>query len=63
MTELPLPVYSIDRTCDEFGEDRFFVANRRGEWISEPFPTYELAHDELLALLADYIDLGNERTS
>lgn len=62
MSERILPVYSLDRTLDEDGADVWFVANRRGDWIEGPFPTYELAQDELMYLLTDYIGTGNERT-
>lgn len=63
MNERTLPVYSLDRTQDEDGADVWFVANRRGDWIEGPFPTHELAQNELLALLTIYIDTGIERTS
>lgn len=38
-----LPTYTIDHTHDEFGEDRWFLADSNGDWIGDPFPTRELA--------------------
>ena len=38
---------SIEHTQDEFGEDRWFVADANGDWISGPLHTIELARDEV----------------
>lgn len=58
MSERILPVYSLDWALDEDGADVWFVANRRGDWISEAFPTYELAQDELIDIAYAAFDTG-----
>lgn len=35
--------YTIDKTQDEDGKDRFFIADENGDWIGEPFDTEDLA--------------------
>lgn len=42
MPEFVEPLH-VEHTTDEFGEDRFFIADGNHDWIGEPFPTEELA--------------------
>lgn len=42
--------YTIDRTQDEFGVDRFNVADEDGDWVEAPFDTYEQAAEEIKRL-------------
>lgn len=46
--------YAVDRTQDEHGEDRWFLADSNGDWIGEPFPTRELASEEVARRNARY---------
>lgn len=39
--------YTIDKTVDEFGQDRFFIADENADWIEGPFDTYELAAEAI----------------
>lgn len=38
-----MPRLTVDHTKDEFGQDRFFVADENGDWIGEPHSTREAA--------------------
>lgn len=39
------PTYTVDHTTDEFGQDRWFVADKNGDWVAGPFDSQELAHE------------------
>lgn len=34
---------TVEKTQDEFGNDRFFIANDKGDWLAGPFDTEEQA--------------------
>lgn len=36
-------MYTVDKTQDEDGKDRFFITNAQGDWIGQPYDTEELA--------------------
>lgn len=38
--------FTVEHTQDEFGEDRYFVADSNGDWIGEPYPSYDLASEK-----------------
>lgn len=45
--------HTVDETVDEFGVDRFFVADENGDWIGDPHDTLESAQAEAARLDED----------
>lgn len=35
--------YTIEHTQDEHGEDRWYIADEKGDWIEDSYPSRELA--------------------
>ena len=45
--EFPYDRFHLSATVDEFGQQRWFVEDGDGDWISEAFDTRDLAEGEL----------------
>ena len=45
-----LAALHIEHTKDEFGQDRFFVADIHEDWVEGPFDTRDLAQGEIDAM-------------
>lgn len=44
---LPTNRYTVESTQDEYGTPRYFVMDEEtGDWVSDPFDTYEQAAEE-----------------
>ena len=41
--------WMVERTQDEFGNDRYFVMNPEGDWVGEAHPTWEAAEAAMWA--------------
>jgi hypothetical protein len=41
---------SVAKTLDEFGQERFFVQTYMGDWVGEPYDTFDLADDAIKRL-------------
>lgn len=48
------PKYTIDKTQDEFGTDRYFVADENGDWVGDAHDTVDQAQQEVERLVAAY---------
>lgn len=51
--EPEVPVYSVAKTTDEFGQDRWFVADAQQDWVEGPFDTVEHASQVARRLAAE----------
>ena len=47
MSETTSRRLTVEKTQDEFGQDRYFVANEKADWIDGPFDTAEEALERI----------------